>query len=169
MTCWKIRLIESNAKCRHLQKFTCKGDLSQVFFCLRPPPLLGFCLGWSSNFGGSEPGQLQSVKLLQNTVQYGGMVSNRIRHPPPPPSHTMSVYRILYFDTRGGGVGVNLSKAGSKIPTWLPVSILKILMNTCRKVPLQVKFYVSFLISPDYPITIQELNFSHLYSLRSQL
>jgi hypothetical protein len=24
-------------------------DLRQVFICLRPPPLLGFCLGWSSN------------------------------------------------------------------------------------------------------------------------
>jgi hypothetical protein len=32
-----------------------------------PPPLLGFCLEWSSNFVGSESGQIQSVKLLQNT------------------------------------------------------------------------------------------------------
>jgi hypothetical protein len=34
----------------------------------RPPPLLGFCLGRSSNFVGSESGQIQSVKLLQNMV-----------------------------------------------------------------------------------------------------
>jgi hypothetical protein len=40
----KIVLIESNAKCRHLKKFTCKGTLQQVFICLRPLPLLGFCL-----------------------------------------------------------------------------------------------------------------------------
>jgi hypothetical protein len=37
----KKRLIEGNAKCRHLKKFTCKG---QVFICMRrrtpyPPPL----------------------------------------------------------------------------------------------------------------------------------
>ncbi len=66
----------------------CKGTLRQVFICLRPPPLLGFCLGWSSNFVGSdsESGQKQSVKLLQN------MVSNRTNttpYPPPPPSHTL--------------------------------------------------------------------------------
>jgi hypothetical protein len=29
----KIRLIESNAKCRHLKKLTCKGTLLQVFIC----------------------------------------------------------------------------------------------------------------------------------------
>jgi hypothetical protein len=32
----KIRLIEGNAKCRHLKKLTCKGTLRQVFICLRP-------------------------------------------------------------------------------------------------------------------------------------
>jgi hypothetical protein len=90
----KFRLIESNAKCRHLKKFTCKGTLQQVFICLRPPPLLGFCMGWSSKFVGSESGQIQSVKLLQN------MVSNTTQHPTPPPSHTLSVYN---FDTGKGG------------------------------------------------------------------
>jgi hypothetical protein len=30
----KIRLKESNAKCRHIKKFTCKGTLRQVFICL---------------------------------------------------------------------------------------------------------------------------------------
>ncbi len=33
----KIRLIEGNAKCRHLKKLTCKGTLRHVFICLRPP------------------------------------------------------------------------------------------------------------------------------------
>ncbi len=42
----KIRLIESNTKCCHLKKLTCTGTLRQVFNCLRPPLLLGFCLGW---------------------------------------------------------------------------------------------------------------------------
>ena len=32
----KIRLIEGNAKCRHLKKVTSKGTLRQVFICLRP-------------------------------------------------------------------------------------------------------------------------------------
>jgi hypothetical protein len=53
----KIRLIESNAKCRHLKKVTWKGTLRQLFICLRPPPLLG----WWSNFVGSEFGQIKSV------------------------------------------------------------------------------------------------------------
>jgi hypothetical protein len=40
-----IRLIEGNAKCRHLKKLTCTETLWQVFICLRPrtqyplPPL----------------------------------------------------------------------------------------------------------------------------------
>ena len=53
----KIRLIENIAKCRHLKKLTCKGTLGQVFICLRPPPILGFCLGWCSNFVCPESGQ----------------------------------------------------------------------------------------------------------------
>ncbi len=39
--CRKIRLIEGNAKCRHLKTFTCKGTLRQVFIwprTLYPPP-----------------------------------------------------------------------------------------------------------------------------------
>ncbi len=40
---WLWRLIEGNAKCRHLKKLTCEGILWQVFICLRPrtlyPPL----------------------------------------------------------------------------------------------------------------------------------
>ncbi len=28
----------TNAKCRHLKKFTSKGTLLQVFVCLSPPP-----------------------------------------------------------------------------------------------------------------------------------
>ncbi len=48
-----ITLIESNAKCRY-KKMTCKGTLRKGFIC--------------SNFEGSEFGQKQSVKLLQNMV-----------------------------------------------------------------------------------------------------
>jgi hypothetical protein len=51
--------------------------------------LLVICLGWCSNFVGSESGQKQSVKLLQN------MVYSTIQIPPLPPSHTNCLY-ILY-------------------------------------------------------------------------
>jgi hypothetical protein len=51
-----IEYIDTKAKCRHLKRLTCKGTLRQVFICLRPPPPPGFCLGWSSNFVGSEFG-----------------------------------------------------------------------------------------------------------------
>ncbi len=54
------------------KKMTCKGTLRQVFICLRPPPLRGFCLGWSNNFVGSE--SAQSVKLLQNMVVNSGRI-----------------------------------------------------------------------------------------------
>jgi hypothetical protein len=52
--------------------------------------LLVICLGWFSNFVGSESGQKQNVKLLQN------MVYTTIQHPPipPPQSHTLSVYTV---------------------------------------------------------------------------
>jgi hypothetical protein len=87
----------------YLKKLTCKGTLGQVFICLSPPPLLGFCLGWCSNFVGSESGQKQSVKLklLQN------MVSDTTQRlpPPPTPSQPHTVYK-LYFDFgKGEGWG----------------------------------------------------------------
>ncbi len=102
--------------------FTCKGTLLQVFICLRPSPLLHYCLEWSTNFVGSESGQIQSVKLLQK------MVSNRKQHPPA----THCLY-VLYFDTEKGlregrrwtrekVRGAIVQKVGSKIPTWLTVS-----------------------------------------------
>ncbi len=76
-----INFIDIKAKYRQLNKMTCKGTLRQVFIVWGP---LLFCLfGWSSYFVGSESGQKQSVKLL---------VPNRTQHPPPPPSHTLSVY-----------------------------------------------------------------------------
>ncbi len=78
------------------KKFTCKGTLRQVFICLRPPPLLGFRLGLSSNFVGSESGQIQSVKLLQN------MVSNTTQQPPPVPNHTLSVCVLWHREGEGG-------------------------------------------------------------------
>ncbi len=78
------------------KKLTCRGTLRQVFICLRPPPHLGFCLGWCSSFVGSKSGQIQSVKRLQN------MVSNKTQHPHPSQPHTVCIYCTL---TRGRGEG----------------------------------------------------------------
>ncbi len=43
------RIMENMSKCRHLKKLTCEETLRQVLICLKPPPLLGCCVGWSSN------------------------------------------------------------------------------------------------------------------------
>ncbi len=90
-----INYIDNKAICCHLKQLTCKGTLRQLFICLRPPPLLGFCFGWCSNFVGSESGQIQSVKLLQN------MVSNRILYPPPP--YTLHTDIQYTYSHREGG------------------------------------------------------------------
>jgi hypothetical protein len=58
-----------------------------------------YFLGWFSNFVGSESGQKQSVKLLQD------MVYDTTQHPRPPPLPPPFVH------------GGNSSQAGSKIPT----------------------------------------------------
>jgi hypothetical protein len=72
----RTRLIESNAKCRHLRKLTCKGTLQQVFICLRPrtpylpprPYTLYTCIHTESyslihqRKGGREGGELNLVK-----------------------------------------------------------------------------------------------------------
>jgi hypothetical protein len=95
------------------KKLTCKGTLRQVLICLRPPPLLGFCLGWSSNFIGSESGQIHSVKLLQN------MVSNRTQSSPHPTQlHTICIYCTLTKGSGGEGGGeLNQEKVrGATVP-----------------------------------------------------
>jgi hypothetical protein len=56
-----INFIDIKAKCRHLKNLTYKGTFRQVFIRLRPIQLLGFCLGWSIYFVGSECVQRQSV------------------------------------------------------------------------------------------------------------
>jgi hypothetical protein len=63
----KIRLMESNAKCRHLKKLTSNGTLRQVFICRRPrivytPPPLHIVYGYTvwytfSHRGGGRVNQ----------------------------------------------------------------------------------------------------------------
>jgi hypothetical protein len=94
-------------------------------------------MGWLKNLVGSESGQKQSVKFLQN------MVYSTI-HPPPPPRHTLSVHTV-HLVWEGGEVrekiegnstqvycssfvhGGNSSQAGSKIPTneWMYLQSIK--------------------------------------------
>jgi hypothetical protein len=61
------------------KNLTCKRILQQVFtvYLSEAPSPQRFLFGWCSNFVGSESGQKQSVKLMQN------MVSNRTQHPLP--------------------------------------------------------------------------------------
>jgi hypothetical protein len=82
-----INYIDTKAKCRHL-KIDLYIDFAAGFYLTEAPTLLGFCLGYSCNFVGSESGQIHSVKLLQN------MVPNTL-NTPPPPSHTLSVYAVI--------------------------------------------------------------------------
>ncbi len=66
-----LRALESSEQSLYFKdtlNFSYKCTLRQVFIWLRPPPLLGYCLGWPSNFVVSESSQIQSVKLLQNMV-----------------------------------------------------------------------------------------------------
>ncbi len=86
------------------KKVTWKVTLGQVFICLRHPPLLGFCLGWSSNFA------------VLNLVRYRVLNSCRIWSPatglntPQPFPATHCLY-LLYFDTgKGEGGEVNQRK-----------------------------------------------------------
>ncbi len=110
-------LTYGNAKCCYLKKLTCKGNLLHAF-----TSLLGFYLGWQGNF-------------VPNLVRYRVLNYCRIRtptqlnNPPPPPSHKLSVYNVLWLWKGGGGRwtrekfrGAIVHKAGSKIPTWLTVS-----------------------------------------------
>ncbi len=90
----KIRLTESNAKCRFPKKFNCKGTLRQVFICLRPPPLLWphtppalthcinvylFTQGRGVGVGGG--GELTREKVRGVIVHKAGRLFSRWCHP----------------------------------------------------------------------------------------
>ncbi len=76
----KIRLIESNTTYRHLQKFTCKGNLRQVFICLKPrssyPPSLTHCIRVYTTvyYSHSEGGRVEPERRLevQQFTKLGG-------------------------------------------------------------------------------------------------
>ncbi len=111
-----------------------------MFICLRPPPFLGFCLGWSSNFVDYESGQIQS----ETPAEYG--LQQESTPPTPSQPHTVSIYCTLTQERGKGEIveperrleGQQITKLGRKIPTWLTVSpVYKLLINACRKALLR--------------------------------
>ncbi len=96
-THWLMNYIDNKAKCRHLKKLTCKGNLRQMFICLSPPPLLGFCLGWSI-----------AILYVLNLVRYRVLNFCKIWSPTglnTPPSQRLSVFTVLWHRVGGGGGG----------------------------------------------------------------
>jgi hypothetical protein len=90
------RLISyKDTKMSSSNKIYLERDYAASVYLSEAPPLLGFCVGWSRNVVVSESGQMQNVKLLQN------MVTIRNEHPPPLPSHTFSVYTVLWHKEWG--------------------------------------------------------------------
>ncbi len=63
------------------------------------PLHLSFCLGWFSNLVGSESGQKQSVKFLQN------MVCSTIQSPPPQIHTVCILYTVQCTCSLGRGEG----------------------------------------------------------------
>ncbi len=52
------------------KKLTCKGTLGHVFICLKPSSPPSFCLGWCSNFVGSESGHEQSANTSKDDIWF---------------------------------------------------------------------------------------------------
>ncbi len=78
--------IETKAKCCDLTKLRCEVTLRQVSICLRPPPLLRFCLGWSSNYVGSEQSGTREKARGETVHKAGSKIPTR---------HTVSpVYKL---------------------------------------------------------------------------
>ncbi len=98
--------------------------------------LLVFLLGGGGcgHFVGSEFGQKQSVKLLQN------MVYSTTKHPPPPQQHTFCIYCTFTLGSgRGGGgqrecIGTTVHKKGRKYQhDWLYLQSIKSIEHQLRR------------------------------------
>jgi hypothetical protein len=125
------------------EKLSWKGTLRQVFNWLRPPPILGFCLGWSSDLVGSYLVRYRVV----NSCRIWSSTGLNIPHPLP----ALQCLYILNFDTgkwKGGRVeperrleGQQFTKLGRKYPhDWLYLQSISS-GYTCRKVFLHVNFF----------------------------
>ncbi len=102
---WSIIILEildweSHSRCSYLKKLTCKRTLRQEFICPRPPYPPRFLLGVVKQFCRfwiwSETERL--------TLAEYGLQHKLSTSPPPLPSHTLSVYTVLWlWFGRGGG------------------------------------------------------------------
>jgi hypothetical protein len=96
--------------------------LRQVFICQRPPPILGFCLG--------SVGFLLVLNLVRNRVLNScrRWSPTQLNNPPPLPATYCQCILCTLTLGRGGCISREkvrvaiVHKAGSKIPTRLPVS-----------------------------------------------
>jgi hypothetical protein len=69
-----------------------------------------FCLEWCINFVGSESGQKQRVKLLQNMVYN----TTQINTPPPTATHCLYILYV-YFEKEGRGGGGQREGRGATV------------------------------------------------------
>ncbi len=89
-----INCTDTKAKCHLIKKIDLYRDFAVGIYLSEAHPLLGFCSGWSSNFVGSESGQIHIQMFMQN------IVSNRTQYPHSLPA-THCLY-TLYFGTEKG-------------------------------------------------------------------
>jgi hypothetical protein len=69
---WANYYVDAKAKCRHLNKFTCKETLRQVFIFLRPLPLLGSESGHILSVGKGSGEGVKPERRLGATVNRAG-------------------------------------------------------------------------------------------------
>jgi hypothetical protein len=89
---FKTVSVRKNLKGHSMEEGTFKTPILQcrLYWC--------FCLGWYSNFVGSESGHKKSVKLQQIMVYY-----NTTQHPPPLPHTVCMVYTVRLLWEGGEG------------------------------------------------------------------
>ncbi len=114
----KIRLIESNAKCRYLKKLNCKGPLRQGVHLSEAP---------SQVFVWGGKAILQTLNLVRNRVASSCRIWSCLQHnstPPPPTSsqpHTFCLYCTVLLIWEGGGGQVNQRERqrGNSSQSWV--------------------------------------------------
>ncbi len=95
----------------------------------------GHCVwGGEANFVDSESGQKQNVKLLQNMV-YTTTQHPLLTSPPPPHSHTLSVYTVQCTFSLGRGGEVREKVEGQQYTSIVPSSMEATVHKLGRKIP----------------------------------
>jgi hypothetical protein len=94
---------------RHYSELNCATEIGvRNYVLVHVETACIFVWGGEASFVCSESGQKESIKLLQNIVY------NTIQHPPPPHSHTLSVYTVhLVWEGGGGSQSEGISEGNS--------------------------------------------------------